>query len=116
MADFEIAPVGTVAELEKVRAERDAMAAHVERVRSELRDRAVQAWCGCEHPACKRCRDDTETERVLAELPTASLARLKAEWQAAAISEWAARHLGGHEQELAEIYAAEIRHQAEGGE
>lgn len=42
-----------------------------------------------------------------------SLARLKAEWQAEAISGYAHRHLGGTEQELAEIYASKLRHQAE---
>lgn len=57
----------------------EALAAHVERLREELRDRAVQAWCGCEHSACKRCRDDADTERVLAEKPTTSLARRDAD-------------------------------------
>ena len=32
----------------------------------ELLDRYTQTRCGCGHPACKRCRDDRDTEAVLA--------------------------------------------------
>ncbi|HKJ88907.1 MAG TPA: hypothetical protein VKA48_10405 [Gammaproteobacteria bacterium] len=32
----------------------------------ELEDRLAKTRCGCGHPACKRCKDDAETERVLA--------------------------------------------------
>lgn len=46
----------------------------------------------------------------------ASLARLKARWQAEAVSYFAFQHLGGHEQELAEIYASNLRRQAESSE
>ena len=31
----------------------------------ELESRYVDAKCGCGHPACKRCRDDQETERII---------------------------------------------------
>jgi len=31
----------------------------------ELESRYQQTRCGCGHPACKRCEDDRETERVL---------------------------------------------------
>jgi len=65
----------------------DALAAHVERLREELRDRAVQAWCGCEHPACNRCKDDADTEKVLAEKPITSLARRDLIKQAEALIE-----------------------------
>lgn len=41
------------------------------------------------------------------------LGRLKARWQADAVSEYAFLHLGGYEQELAEIYAGKLRRQAE---
>lgn len=32
----------------------------------ELADRYTQTKCGCDHGACRRCRNDRETERVLA--------------------------------------------------
>lgn len=67
-----------------------ALAAHVHELRSELRDRAVQAWCGCEHPACKRCRDDEDTERVLSIKPDASLAHHDLIKQAEALEKLAA--------------------------
>lgn len=51
-------------------------------------------------------------EELEAELETI-LAKLKAQWQAEAISRYAFHHLGGHEQELAEIYAGKLRRQAE---
>ena len=31
----------------------------------DLESRYVQTKCGCGHPACNRCEDDRETERVL---------------------------------------------------
>ena len=31
----------------------------------DLESRYVQTRCGCDHPACNRCEDDRETERVL---------------------------------------------------
>lgn len=33
----------------------------------ELHERLETTRCGCNHPACSRCRDDAETERVIAE-------------------------------------------------
>lgn len=46
--------------------------------------------------------------------PSTHLARLKAKWQADAVSEFAFHHLGGYEQEVAEIYASRLRRQAGG--
>ena len=89
--------------------EYEALAAHLER----MTDLATAVFAANNVSAIAGIAQLLE---AVDEAPTSSLSRLKAEWQAAAISEWAARHLGGHEQELAEIYAAEIRHQAEGGE
>ena len=31
----------------------------------DLESRYAQTRCGCSHPACNRCKDDRETERVL---------------------------------------------------
>ena len=31
----------------------------------DLESRYAQTRCGCGHPACNRCEDDRETERVL---------------------------------------------------
>ncbi|WP_299310693.1 hypothetical protein [uncultured Halomonas sp.] len=87
-------------------AERDALTAHVERLRESIMP-------GSHDSVGERL---LAVGRALAQSPTTSLARLKAEWQADAVSEFASRYLGGHEQELAEIYAGKLRRQAEGGE
>lgn len=96
--------------------ERDVLAAHVERLRdagAELVDLMDGVREGDYKP-------DSFTNqpmiRALAETPTTtSLAHLKAQWQAEAVSEFAFHHLGGLEQEIAEIYASKLRQQNEGG-
>lgn len=37
-----------------------------EQLRSQLADIALQHFCGCGHPACKRCRDDLDNAALLA--------------------------------------------------
>jgi len=32
----------------------------------DLEDRLSQTHCGCEHPACRRCLDDSRTRAVIA--------------------------------------------------
>lgn len=31
----------------------------------DLESRFAQTKCGCNHPACNRCQDDQETERII---------------------------------------------------
>lgn len=42
------------------------LAAAAPELLEELESRFEQTRCGCNHPACKRCKDDAETERVIA--------------------------------------------------
>src|SRR5690554_3191753 len=67
MADFEIAPVGTVAELAQVKAERDALSAHVERI-AAYKDRLEAKKL---MPA--------RLAGIIEEHPTTSLARMRDE-------------------------------------
>lgn len=57
--------------------------------------------------------DDVQKPDAVEYVRADSLVRLKAGWQAEAVSEYAFHYLGGHEQELAEIYAGKLRRQAE---
>ena len=87
-----------------------ALAVHVERLKQAgetLRHELAQ-WSLTERDpetTAAMCQFD----HAARETPETSLAHLKAEWQADAVSEFASRYLGGHEQELAEIYAGKLR-------
>lgn len=43
----------------------DELSATVEWFRDQLSTMAAQHHCGCEHPACNRCRDDADNREVL---------------------------------------------------
>jgi len=75
MNDFETVPVGTIKELEKVKAERDALASHLHRLDDVCRYLSRH----CEDKHWRRMHD---LLRGGPTAPTASLARLKADlWQ-----------------------------------
>src|SRR5690554_2941340 len=93
-------------ELEKVKAELEALDAQLERVKDIIhRDNSATRF--------------SEIVAVMAEKPATSLARLKAEWQAKALESVAGRY--GHNEEypqycmhcILEVEAAELRRQAD---
>ena len=101
-------------EVERIKSERDALAAHIERLRESA------------HKICDEF-DDTcgltqELRFTLAETPSTSLARLKAQWQAEALSEAASRIRCNQIRPYTSIenmvngLADELRWQAEGDE
>lgn len=102
MSDFETVPVGTMEELKRVKAERDALSIEhavmdqersrerLSRVKAENREHTLaahverirQAWRNTEGmPGWEECKI---IDFVISDTPTTSLARLKAEWQAEA--------------------------------
>lgn len=96
MTDFETNPVGTLAELAKLREERDARAAHVAQIpmgaimngQELLRRLADYYGFECEGGPIGNCVEFQELERCFAALleytqmtQETSLARLKAQWQ-----------------------------------
>ena len=80
MSDFETVPVGTMERLAQVAAERDALAAHVERLTSVADKLSTVAPEYLDHLAA-------DAHLVLRDAPTTSLARLKAQWQAEALED-----------------------------
>lgn len=107
--------------IEALEAERDTLAAHV--------DRIVRAWIfddtgihdkRIEHVRVPYLRWEAVNQAIMA-APNTSLARIKARWQADAMGGWLeqVRHMEGlntHDcLESAELYAEELRRQAEGG-
>jgi len=119
MADFEIAPVGTAAELAQVKAERDALAAHVELLR-EAGAELAHLMDGVREGDYKPDSFTNQPMQIaLSETSTDSIPRLKAEWQAEAMEGWLeqVRYMEGLNTfdciESAELYAEELRRQAE---
>lgn len=94
-------------QVDSLQEESGALAAHLERLQRSLKATMVSGWSV---PA------EEALVEVFSDSPQVSLARLKALWQADAVTEFAFHHLGGHEQEVAEIYASRLRQQDEGGE
>lgn len=93
------------AALDGLQDERDALAMHLQ----EGRELATELLITDE------TNDATSlTEWAESGPATQTLDWFKAKWQADAISQYARDHLGGLEQEAAEIYAAKLRRQAEG--
>ena len=94
---------------EKIQAERDALAAQAELLRSELQEYADK---GSGHVVV--CQGSVDSaHRVLREAPSTSLDRLKAQWQAEG-GEHVANVIGGaHDRKLALMRVAELRRQAE---
>ena len=100
-------------EIRRLKAERDALAAHVERLRDDLQEYHDQYG---DDPIARKY----DMGAVLQETPSTSLARLKAQWQAEALEEmtsdmWPVGLIGkGCEREALLIRAGELRRQAEG--
>ena len=125
-------------ELEAAQAERDALAsrvdflnqqnsalvAHVERLHNALGPKLLD-WIDCGMATNNRHKEAwarelrNELHQALVETPTTSLDRLKAEWQAEAMEGWLEqmRYMEGLNtfdcMESAELYAEELRRQAE---
>jgi len=98
MADFEIAPVGTVAKLAEVKAELEALDAQLDRVKDIIhRDNSATRF--------------SEIVAVMAEKPATSLSRQKMLWQAEAVETAVARGYRSRD-ELAG-WAEHLRRQAE---
>ena len=109
MADFEIAPVGTVAKLAEVKAERDALAAKLARYdmcAGHAQQRRAESRVMREALGFASDADDVSPRDLLD-----ALARLKAEWQAEAVETAVARGYRSRD-ELAG-WAEHLRRQAE---
>jgi len=111
MSDFETVPPGTLELFEKVTAERDTLAAHLN---APVIDNAIEALGHAQY-----WQEQEELESWKAGTPTTSLACLKAKWQAEALEE-AAKEFGrfrgmDHSIQPCELddRAAELRRQAE---